>query len=396
MRKVFSLIILAVTMIACDIIPEGDRIKPVQPIDTQKRVLLTEFTGMKCVNCPRAAELAHELLETYPDNVVVVAMHPASNSFTEPFEDIYDLRCDEADEYYKYFGGASSTSFPKGVINWKKHNNLYLQNDGNWEALVTSELNASDEVLAAVEASVVPQKNEGVADVKVIISAQTEVNNAALVVMITEDEVVAPQAFPEGEQYDYEHNHVLRTVLNGTWGELVSPIAVGEQWEKEITCGFDEDWDMQNCNIVAVLMDADTHKVINCVQVPVIGDEPSCVEFTLYDLEGNVLEEGDTLRVSKPYEEGKVSALQIDGRVSCSEPIYATVTLKEPAEFAKQSFCTGMSCVPPAETYRVNNGTWYGHYDADAPGSYVIDYTFHDEKGDHSITITLVYECVVE
>ena len=55
-----------------------------------------------------------------------------------------------------------------------------------------------------------------------------------------------------------------------------------------------------------------------------------------------------------------------------------------------------MSCVPPAETYRVNNGTWYGHYDADAPGSYVIDYTFHDEKGDHSITITLVYECVVE
>ena len=396
MRKIFSLITLTICMMACDIIPEGDRIKPAQPVDSQKRILLTEFTGMKCVNCPRAAELAHSLLETYPENIVVVAMHPASNSFTQPFEDIYDLRCPEADEYYKYFGGAPTTSFPKGVFNWKKYNNLYLQNDGNWEALMTAELNVMPDVLAGLEVAVNPQKAESMADVKVTVTAQTEVNNAALVLMITEDAVLAPQAFPEGEQHDYEHNHVLRTVLNGTWGENIAPIEAGDTWEKELTCGFDEDWDMQNCNIVAVLIDIDTHEVINCVETPVVGSQPTCVEFTLYDLAGNVLNEGDTLRVAKPYEAGKITSLQIDGRVECAEPIYATVTLKEPAEFTKQSFCTGMSCVPPAESYRLNNGSWYGHYDAEAPGQYIIDYNFHDEKGDHSTKITFVYECLAQ
>ena len=109
MKKVLAFLAFAVGLLACDIIPENDRIKPFEPVETQQRVLLTEFTGMKCVNCPRAAELAHSLLETYPDNFVVVAMHPASNHFTTPEDPLYDLRCEEADEYYKYFGGAPST-----------------------------------------------------------------------------------------------------------------------------------------------------------------------------------------------------------------------------------------------------------------------------------------------
>ena len=396
MKKVLAFLAFAVGLLACDIIPENDRIKPFEPVETQQRVLLTEFTGMKCVNCPRAAELAHSLLETYPDNFVVVAMHPASNHFTTPEDPLYDLRCEEADEYYKYFGGAPSTSFPKGVVNWKKFSNLYLQNDGNWSALVNTELKVVPEVLAGVAVQVTPQEAEGVADVKVTVTALTEVNNAALVLMVTEDGIVGPQAFPEGEQHEYEHNHVLRTVLNGTWGEVIAPIMAGEEWIKEITCGFNEDWNMKNCNIVAVLIDAETHEVINCLETPVVGAELSCVEFTLFDKEGNELKTGDTLRVSKPYDNGKLVALQIDGRVECSAPIYATVTLKEPAEFNQQSFCTGMSCVPPAETYQVNNGSWYGHYDATQVGQYIIDYDFHDAKGDHSVKVVFVYECTAE
>lgn len=396
MKKIFAFIALAMGLVACDIIPENDRIKPFEPAEAQKSVLLTEFTGMKCVNCPRAAELAHNLLDIYPENFVVVAMHPESNHFTTPDESIYDLRCKEADEYYKYFGGASSTSFPKGVVNWKKYNNLYLQNEGNWEALVNTELNAVSEVEAGIKVVVTPQEAEHIADIQVKISAITEVNNASLVLMITEDGIIAPQAFPEGEEYEYEHNHVLRTVLNGTWGEMIAPIMEGEEWSKELTCGFNEEWNMKNCNIVAVLIDTDTREVINCLQVPVVGAELSCVEFTLYDKSGKVLGEGDTLRISKPYVEGKITALQIDGSVECAKPIYTTVTLTESAEFSRQSFCTGMSCVPPAETYRLNNGTWYGHYDADQPGEYIIEYNFHDEKGDHSTKLIFVYECVAE
>ena len=396
MKKIVAFFVIAMALVGCDIIPEGDRLKPYQPLETQKRVLLTEFTGMKCVNCPRAAELAHQIKEQYPDNFVVVAMHPKSNHFTTPDDADFDLRCEEADEYYKYFGGAATTSFPKGVVNWKKFNNLYLQNDGNWEALVNAELNAEQEMEAAIDMSVISQKSENLAEITITINALTEVNNASLVLMVTEDGIIAPQAFPEGEDHEYEHNHVLRTVLNGTWGETIEPIMAGDEWTKEITCGFDEEWDMQNCNIVAVLIDKDTHEVINCLEVPVVGTELSCVEFTLYDKENNMLQEGDTLRITKVYEEGMPVSMQIDGRVECAEPIFVTVSLKEPAEFSRQTFCTGMTCMPPAETYQLRQGSWYGHYDTDQPGEYIIDYIFHDAKGDHTTTLTLVYECVTQ
>jgi hypothetical protein len=50
---------------------------PTFPADTHhvKVVLLEDYTGHKCVNCPTAAEIAHNLQITYGEKIILMAIH---------------------------------------------------------------------------------------------------------------------------------------------------------------------------------------------------------------------------------------------------------------------------------------------------------------------------------
>ena len=48
------LICIALLLVACSHIDEGDRLIYVKPADVKRRVLLEDFTGQRCINCPKA------------------------------------------------------------------------------------------------------------------------------------------------------------------------------------------------------------------------------------------------------------------------------------------------------------------------------------------------------
>ena len=47
-----------------------------------RKVLLEDYTGFKCVNCPAAAHEAHLLQEFYGDQMVVMGVH--AGYYAEP------------------------------------------------------------------------------------------------------------------------------------------------------------------------------------------------------------------------------------------------------------------------------------------------------------------------
>ncbi len=49
---------------ACDNIDEDDRFIPVERPHSEKTVLIEEFTGARCVNCPDGAAVVAALHET--------------------------------------------------------------------------------------------------------------------------------------------------------------------------------------------------------------------------------------------------------------------------------------------------------------------------------------------
>ena len=77
MKKIFMVIAgIAAMLSACDNVDSNDRLIYVPPAAVGRCVLIEDFTGQKCLNCPRAAEVIEQLQKQYgADTVIAVAIH---------------------------------------------------------------------------------------------------------------------------------------------------------------------------------------------------------------------------------------------------------------------------------------------------------------------------------
>ena len=66
----------AVTFTACDEVGENDRYILGEAIKVERGVLLEDFTGQNCINCPEAHKVIEQLEEQYgEDKFIAVSIH---------------------------------------------------------------------------------------------------------------------------------------------------------------------------------------------------------------------------------------------------------------------------------------------------------------------------------
>ena len=198
-----SLCVAGLMFVACNEISDDDRFIYVEPADIAKRVLLEDFTGQRCVNCPAAAELIEQIQEEYgADNVIAVGM---------------------VDRH----GLLSTSAWPGAVYN-------YIQQK---PAVLLEAECRYDKVSRNVDISVTVDGVESVA--------------GNLQVWLVEDGVVSLQ-FLTGNivDDDYVHNHVFRATVNGQMGDAVN-VASGERITREYSYVVNQDWNPENMSAVA-------------------------------------------------------------------------------------------------------------------------------------------------
>ncbi|MGM9806289.1 MAG: Omp28 family outer membrane lipoprotein [Candidatus Aphodosoma sp.] len=264
--KLKHIILCAVGLLAlsaCDNIPEDNRYLDADFTLTDRVVLLTEFTGMRCVNCPDAAAIANNIAENYPDNFIVVAMHPKGHGFV-PEGTTPDLAREVAMDYLKSVGGSITTALPSGVIDFTKTESSYLVDRSTWMANVIKRATIAPDCIIGLEHSATDERHH---TVKVTLDPRETLNQkVSLVMWLIESGMVGSQASHEhGTIKDYVHNHALRECLNGLWGDELGNIA--GQTEKEYTFTIAEEYVPDNCSVVAVLVDTDTHEVVQAGEI---------------------------------------------------------------------------------------------------------------------------------
>ena len=261
-------LLLAIVLIAgCEVISEKDRLIALDPQPTATNArgqLLIEYTGVGCVNCPKAAQTAHELEQLY-DNLIVVAMHPKSNPFTKASAK-YDYTCAEADVYYRFMDGQPTTPFPTGNLNiTASEDGTYFTDQTSWAAQLLTHRN--DTATVAIATAVEAGEGENEVKVTVYLSPKSsDIKPCRLMLWVTEDSIVGAQNMPDGStNLEYVHNHMLRASLNGDWGEAVT-FANGEMLTKEGIYTLSDKWVRKNCRIVAVLIDEETREAITAAK----------------------------------------------------------------------------------------------------------------------------------
>lgn len=263
MFRLLAVVALAVISVGCEVISEGDRLIAIPlPVDTTGRShVLIEFTGFRCVNCPKAAAVAEELHHTYGEQLIIVAMHPASNPFTQGAAK-YDYTCDEADEYYRYLGGNATTPFPTGNIDFQRTERGFMSDYTDWPTLLASAMAAPTQVHLSVQATYA----DDTLTVRTTTMAELQ-SEYRLIIWLVEDSVQGAQALPDGSaDTQYIHRHILRQAIGDPWGELVTARPFPD--EQVTTAPLPVEAERRHYSVVAILMD-ENKQIINAKQTTI-------------------------------------------------------------------------------------------------------------------------------
>ena len=234
---------------SCDNIDENDRLLDVEVTQSEKVVLIQEFSGQRCLNCPTGAEKIHSILEANPGKAVAVAMYPfAMDDLTAPYgKEI--VRCDLATEYYNHYGRPNTlprATFDGGATN---------DNIDTWSAAVMNAFKVTPPASIYLNGTYDKGTRKLTMDTRVDFT-QAYSQDCSLILLVTESGIVGPQLMPDGKRNNkYTFNHVLRASFNGTWGQSIgSGFSAQESVSNTISGTIDEAWEAENCSVVAILI----------------------------------------------------------------------------------------------------------------------------------------------
>ena len=237
---------MAMAAASCSNIDEGDRLIYVKPAEVGRAILIEDFTGQKCINCPTGTEIINGIVDTYgEDNVIAVGIHSGPLGFAGNSKTV-GLMTDTGNEYYTRWDKENKMGQPWVIFNRKTSPDSHYN---NWAAMVgtiiSEKANLSVKIANAYDAATRTLTTTVGAD------GVNGTVNGKLQVWIVEDGVPALQMMPDGKSNkEYIHNHVFRAAVNGTWGEDVT-VKEGETTTKQYQYVLPEAWNADNIAVVA-------------------------------------------------------------------------------------------------------------------------------------------------
>ena len=253
--------LIACTLWSCDTVKEEDRLIYVKPAEVNRSVLIEDFTGQRCVNCPTATEEIEKLQEQYGDAVIAVGIHSGPFGHRTTMSSARLPLCTETgDDYYTHWG----IEYQPGV---KINRGAPIYSSAQYAAVVREAL----EQTTPLEMSLTARYNAETKIVDIEIDAFTSENvNGKLQVWVTENNIVGAQMMPDGSQnMEYAHQHVFRTsVTSDIFGDNFS-VEEGATKSASYTVTLDEEWNPNNIVIVAFVSNT-TDGVLQVVKANIV------------------------------------------------------------------------------------------------------------------------------
>ncbi len=219
-------------------------------ISFKSNVLVEDYTGVWCGNCPRvvyALEQADTQLGENKSQLIKVAIHRAS---TNPQDASYDPYTFDSSAFEPNGG------YPKAYINRKtrwtplEYNNL---------AMVTSQTQVLKRLGLKMSSELLPNNS-----IKLNVSGSfaSDFANVGLVVYVLDNGFVHDQinytTFFGGSDpiLNFPQDHVLKNILTGHNGDLISNTSLGSEFTREFIVSSNDFQNPENVEFVAFFIDS--------------------------------------------------------------------------------------------------------------------------------------------
>ena len=281
MKKYLAILSSILIITSCDV-EDGPFITDYDCyVNPEKKVLIEDFTGHLCPNCPDAARELDAIHDIYGDQIIGMAIH-VSKSFARPYPASqapsfqYDFRTNWGDELDSYYG-ISAMGLPRGMVNRIGFPDNHKLGKDEWASTVALELKKEINFKIYISSD----------DNSISITSEVQNNISSeynLVVCLTESNIINWQKDGQDNIEDYQHNHVLRTVLMDEELSNSSNYVAGQQIETlinydlaaleqynidystnntaELGNGNAGDWNASNMSIIAYIYNTTTKEIV--------------------------------------------------------------------------------------------------------------------------------------
>ena len=215
---------------------------PITQTQNELAILIEDFTGWNCPNCPDGTSILNSLKETYGERLVVSAVHQGSFAKPKAENNNLDLRTPYGDELGSKFG---LSSWPNAVINRK----IGPLQRGDW-GTKRQECFANSEHLMNISLGV-ESTQQGLL-VSLQVDALKDINEALTVTLfITESDIKGVQNNQGVMIEDYSFQHVLRNNPIVDMPLATTGLKGGDRVSKNYYFTSDKSLNLNNCAVVA-------------------------------------------------------------------------------------------------------------------------------------------------
>jgi len=244
-------------------------IPPTENSNPQKIVLLEEFTGVRCANCPAGTLLAEQLASEYEGQVIIVSIH--SGFFSIPYPNAENFKIEAGVQIENLLSQAAV--YPSAAISRQLFENetRRIITDNQWNNSIKAIL--AEPALASISVNTLDFDMEQLVLSTTVKFLESIESTVKLSVMLIEDNIISPQNVDGVKVDDYIHKHVLRTMLTPFNGILLDTSAEKDRtFQNEFALSdFEANWNVDNMHIVAFVHSSGSSlNVLNAIKTPLI------------------------------------------------------------------------------------------------------------------------------
>jgi len=230
------------------------------PLPVKTKIFIEDLTGVRCQNCPKAAERLKAIMDANPDNTVALGVYffPLF-TLTAPWENFDTLNTIDADVIYTNIYN-SPGNIPIGGVNRKLFNgetsiSISSTKWSGYADLVKAQ--ESPVIIGATVTSFDDVSRKAIIHVKVTFTKPYS-EELDLSVYLTESKIISKQSKDLGVLDSfYVHNHVLRKSLTSYPLKVNSVIKgnyeAGRVFEKDFEVVLKNKWKKENCSFAIIV-----------------------------------------------------------------------------------------------------------------------------------------------
>lgn len=231
------------------------------PATQPHNILIENFTGASCTNCPAAHDLLHGIELSYPGRINIVSLYIFNFAQTTPPPHAkYDFRTQISSDILKSVYGTIAAMPAAGI---DRHplgsagtfGSDYLIDRNSWSAIVIDQLTEVDSLNLDIESAF--DDATGTATVTATVTYLKDIATVQnLTIALVEDDILDAQEYPTYIDTAYKFTNVLRDVVTtGPLGDQILPnFAIKEKnrvYKVSYNYKVKESWKPENCRVVA-------------------------------------------------------------------------------------------------------------------------------------------------